>query len=110
MSNNGEDAAANVYKPRSRLSDHLDMDVPAPEPAPAFPPPEDPGVEARRLRFSALLEEFRETPVLVPLGDGPGPDGERGLLTADWNGVRFILAFSDGQALARYARAGRVPP
>lgn len=59
----------------------------------------------RRRRFTDLLEEFRSTPVLVPLGDGPGPDGERGMLTADWNGVRFILAFSDGQALARYARA-----
>lgn len=41
--------------------------------------------------------------MLVPLGEGPGPAGERGLLTADWNGVRFILAFSHGQALARYA-------
>jgi hypothetical protein len=51
------------------------------------------------------LDEFRHTPVLVPLGDVPGPDGERGLLTADSNGVRFILAFSDGQALARYAQA-----
>jgi hypothetical protein len=42
--------------------------------------------------------------VLVPLGDGPGPEEERGLLTADFNGVRFILAFSDQQALARYAQ------
>lgn len=89
---------------------------PTPEPAPgpmpepalvpaAGPVPEDPEVEARRRRFAELLEEFRRTPVLVPLGDGPGPDGERGLLTVDRNGVRFILAFSDGQALARYARA-----
>ncbi|WP_435848251.1 hypothetical protein [Streptomyces griseoluteus] len=41
----------------------------------------------------------------MPLGDGPGPEGERGLLTADLGGIRFILAFSDEQALARYAVA-----
>ncbi|WP_425276573.1 SseB family protein [Streptomyces diastatochromogenes] len=60
---------------------------------------------ARRRAFAALLGEFRRTSVLVPLGDGPGPDEERGLLTADLNGIRFILAFSDEQALARYAVA-----
>ncbi|WP_426568936.1 hypothetical protein [Streptomyces canus] len=104
--------------PRSRLEDYAEMTVPPrepadergappePEPAPApEPPPDDPEAEARRQRFIEVLEEFRRTPVLVPLGEGPGPDGERGLLTADWNGVRFILAFSDGQALARYAQA-----
>lgn len=63
------------------------------------------GAEARRREFAALLGEFRRTPVLVPLGDGPGPEDERGLLTADLGGVRFILAFSDEQALARYAVA-----
>ncbi|MEU9925208.1 hypothetical protein AB0H51_28670 [Streptomyces griseoluteus] len=63
------------------------------------------GAEARRREFAALLGEFRRTPVLVPLGDGPGPEGERGLLTADLGGIRFILAFSDEQALARYAVA-----
>jgi hypothetical protein len=113
------------YKvPRSRLEDYAEMTVPPREPAGGrVPPPEptaqptsepppaptpeldDPEVEARRQRFTELLEEFRRTPVLVPLGEGPGPDSERGLLTADWNGVRFILAFSDGQALARYAQA-----
>ncbi|MDF3298399.1 hypothetical protein P3H78_07085 [Streptomyces sp. K1PA1] len=59
----------------------------------------------RRREFAALLGEFRRTAVLVPLGDGAGPEGERGLLTADLGGVRFILAFSDEQALARYAVA-----
>ncbi|MEU0254185.1 hypothetical protein ABZ299_17135 [Streptomyces sp. NPDC006184] len=63
------------------------------------------GVAARKREFAVLLGEFRRTPVLVPLGDGPGPEGERGLLTADLGGVRFILAFSDEQALARYAIA-----
>lgn len=72
-----------------------------PEAAPA----EDPLVTRRRQEFEALLDEFRATPVLVPLGEGPGPDHERGLMTADLNGIRFILAFSDQQALARYAHA-----
>ena len=108
--------------PRSRLAEYAEMTVPPGDPAdervpltgrdtgPAAEPvpaaaSEDAEVEARRRRFTELLEEFRGTPVLVPLGEGGGPEGERGLLTADWNGVRFILAFSDGQALARYARA-----
>ncbi|MFH9968904.1 hypothetical protein ACH4PR_47825 [Streptomyces mirabilis] len=70
-------------------------------PEPALDAPE---VAARRREFAALLGEFRRTAVLVPLGEGPGPDGERGLLTADLGGIRFILAFSDEQALARYAQ------
>ncbi|MBB5930348.1 hypothetical protein [Streptomyces echinatus] len=73
---------------------------------PAAPLPDAPdGAERRRREFAVLLGEFRRTPVLVPLDDGPGPDSEPGLLTADFNGVRFILAFSDEQALARYAIA-----
>ncbi|WP_199841869.1 hypothetical protein [Streptomyces sp. CB01635] len=66
---------------------------------------ENPEVAARRRAFAELLGEFRRTAVLVPLGDGPGPAEERGLLTADSSGVRFLLAFSDEQALARYAQA-----
>lgn len=69
------------------------------------PVPEDPEVTARRREFLRLLGEFRRTAVLVPLGDFPGSEDERGLLTADFNGIRFILAFSDEQALARYAQA-----
>ncbi len=76
------------------MSDYADMAAPAAAES-----------AARSREFAELLVEFRQTAVLVPLGGGAGPDGERGLLTADWNGVRFILAFSDGQALARYARA-----
>ncbi|MEU7023805.1 hypothetical protein ABZ990_24535 [Streptomyces sp. NPDC046203] len=84
--------------------------VSEPEPDPESDPDpdpegEDPQVAAARLRFAELLEEFRQTPVLVPLGEGDGPDSERGLLTADFNGLRFILAFSDPPALARYAQA-----
>ncbi|MFJ9741023.1 hypothetical protein [Streptomyces sp. NPDC101166] len=120
--------------PRSRLDDYAEMTAPpreerpvvrgpwpdpgsgpiagAPGPEPALDDPaldepvlDDPEAEARRQRFLEVMEEFRRTPVLVPLGDGPGPDHEWGLLTADLNGVRFILAFSDGPALARYAQA-----
>ncbi|WP_411041703.1 hypothetical protein [Streptomyces collinus] len=119
VSENGEeDSTAHTRRPRSRLyeyMDDVDMDrnvpVPAeevPSPAPEEPQdsqdPQDPEVAAVRARFAELLAEFRRTPVLVPLGDGPGPVHERGMLTAHWNGVRFILAFSDEQALARYAR------
>jgi hypothetical protein len=99
--------------PRSRLAEYAEMTArPAPRdqvpterdhvPVPAR---EDAEIEEARQEFADLLDEFRRTAVLVPLGDGLGPDGERGLLTADWEGVRFILAFSDGPALARYAQA-----
>jgi hypothetical protein len=118
--------------PRSRLADYAEMSgVPAaearvtPSPSPSLSPPQpdpqpavrsveavveypvadDPEVDARRRAFAALLGEFRRTAVLVPLGDEGGPDGEPGLLTADFNGIRFLLAFSDEQALARYAQA-----
>ncbi|UIZ14504.1 hypothetical protein LZ559_19980 [Streptomyces sp. R527F] len=66
---------------------------------------DDPEVVSRKREFARLLGEFRRTAVLVPLGDEPGPEEERGMLTADFNGIRFILAFSDEQALARYAQA-----
>lgn len=46
--------------------------------------------------FAERLGEFRRTAVLVPLVDG-------GLWTADWGGVRWICAFSDEAALARFA-------
>ncbi|MFI7340179.1 hypothetical protein ACIBUY_19870 [Streptomyces sp. NPDC050085] len=76
----------------------------APEPRRAIPPlAEDPGVAQRRRDFAELLGEFRRTAVLVPFGSEPGTDDEQGWLTADLNGIRFILAFSDEQALARYA-------
>ncbi|RVU23081.1 hypothetical protein EOT10_18630 [Streptomyces antnestii] len=78
---------------------------PAPEPVGPHPAAEESEVAARRRAFARILGEFRRTAVLVPLADEPGPEEERGLLTADFNGIRFILAFSDEQALARYARA-----
>ncbi|MGV9319725.1 hypothetical protein [Streptomyces sp. NPDC003660] len=70
---------------------------------PGIAPGQTAEVASRRREFAELLGEFRRTPVLVPLG--ADPDGEEALLTADFNGIRFILAFSDEQALARYATA-----
>ncbi|MEU6913694.1 SseB family protein [Streptomyces olindensis] len=51
-----------------------------------------------RSEFAVLLEAFRDAAVLVPLYHG-------GWLTADFGGIRWILAFSDESALARYALA-----
>ncbi|MFI2761694.1 hypothetical protein ACH5A3_22915 [Streptomyces echinatus] len=100
MVEHGGDTTATGHTRRSRLYDYVDMagaDQPRPDAREE--------TERRRRAFAVVLGEFRRTPVLVPLGDGPGPDAERGLLTADLGGVRFILAFSDEQALARYAIA-----
>ncbi|SED01497.1 hypothetical protein SAMN05428939_3939 [Streptomyces sp. TLI_105] len=46
-----------------------------------------------------MLGEFRRTAVLVPF------DEQDSLWTADFNGVRWICAFSDEDALARFAAA-----
>ncbi|WP_345647591.1 hypothetical protein [Streptomyces tremellae] len=62
-------------------------------------------VARRRRALAELLGEFRRTAVLAPLGEGPGSEEERGFLCADLNRVRFLLAFSDEAALARYALA-----
>jgi hypothetical protein len=60
--------------------------------------PLDAEAEARRREFEAVLELFRTTAVVVPRRD-------EGWLTVDFGGVRWILAFSDESALARYAVA-----
>lgn len=52
-----------------------------------------------RREFARLLGEFRRTAVLVPF------DASESLWTADFNGVRWICAFSDEEALARFAVA-----
>jgi len=102
----GTAAADAVRAPAEALEPPQDDPPPEDPKDPEYPEdPEGPEVAARRRAFAKLLDEFRRTPVLVPLGDGPGPDEERGLLTADFDGIRFILAFSDEQALARYAQA-----
>ncbi|GAA2075793.1 hypothetical protein GCM10009801_30760 [Streptomyces albiaxialis] len=52
----------------------------------------------------ALVGELRRTAVLVLTS------GEDGIVTAPYGGVRWILAFTDEEALARYAHARRSPP
>ncbi|MEU1704756.1 hypothetical protein ABZ478_05055 [Streptomyces sp. NPDC005706] len=65
----------------------------------SVPAPEAVDVRRRRREFAALLGEFRRTAVLVPL------DADENPLTADQEGVRWILAFSNEPALARFAIA-----
>lgn len=66
--------------------------------APPEPKAEQPVSSARR-EFAILLGEFRRTAVLVPF------DTYGSLWTADQNGVRWICAFSNEEALARFAQA-----
>ncbi|MFE8990171.1 hypothetical protein ACFYMI_20515 [Streptomyces collinus] len=69
-------------------------------PTAAAPSPGSTDDTARaRREFSALLGEFRRTPVLVPLGEDEAP------LVGDYGGIRWIYAFSDESALARFAVA-----
>ncbi|MEU7294013.1 SseB family protein [Streptomyces exfoliatus] len=66
----------------------------------AVPDPEGGGeVAGARREFARLLGEFRRTAVLVPF------DAQESLWTADFGGVRWICAFSDEEALARFAVA-----
>ncbi|MHC5903062.1 hypothetical protein ACVNF4_03985 [Streptomyces sp. S6] len=53
----------------------------------------------RRREFAALLGEFRRAPVLLPLAEDDVP------LVADLGGIRWIYAFSNEEALARFAIA-----
>ncbi|MGW4158452.1 SseB family protein [Streptomyces sp. NPDC004788] len=72
--------------------------LPRHAPLPARGGTRDAQAAARRREFAAVLALFRETAVLVPRRD-------RSWLTVDLGGVRWILAFSDESALARYALA-----
>jgi hypothetical protein len=53
----------------------------------------------RQRTFRARLGEFRRRRVLVPHGDNGAA------LTVEMHGARWLLAFTDEPALARYARA-----
>lgn len=61
--------------------------------------PEADEVARRRREFAALLGEFRRTAVLLPITEDETP------LTGDHGGIRWIYAFSDEAALARFAIA-----
>ncbi|MEU3202287.1 SseB family protein [Streptomyces cyaneofuscatus] len=91
---------------RSRLAELADWTVagareedtpPASERTPADNPADQ--LSVARREFARLLGEFRRTAVLVPF------DAYGSLWTADQNGVRWICAFSDEEALARFALA-----
>ncbi|MEV7909188.1 SseB family protein [Streptomyces griseus] len=106
MTDNGDDIAEPVR--RSKLADLADSTVPVnpagtttPVTRPAAKPAEKPVEELATARraFAILLGEFRRTAVLVPF------DTYGSLWTADQNGVRWICAFSDEEALARFAQA-----
>ena len=60
-------------------------------------------LRAGRGKPQALVGEFRRTPLLVPVVDG-------GLMTGVFGGVRWIYAFTDEAALARFARARGAAP
>ncbi|WP_256341353.1 SseB family protein [Streptomyces sp. TLI_105] len=119
MSDNGDEVPG--IQPFSRLAELAEAPVEAaptdtaavPEEPPAHVAAEAGGVaeglpvpavsddvlgEAQR-EFAQLLGEFRRTAVLVPF------DEQDSLWTADFNGVRWICAFSDEDALARFAAA-----
>ncbi|MGW2642579.1 hypothetical protein [Streptomyces sp. NPDC001348] len=114
MSEHGGDIDSSARIPRSRLYDYVDL-ARADQPEatgsetsegttsadPAAPSTDAADAVARRRReFAVLLGEFRRTAVLVPL------DTENGApLTADFGGIRWIYAFSDEHALARFALA-----
>ncbi|MCY0950353.1 SseB family protein [Streptomyces sp. H27-S2] len=103
MSDNGDDISG-----PERVSRLLELtDWPASEEAaapnaasvPAGEPSADDTLATARRGFARLLGEFRRTAVLVPF------DPYGSLWTADRDGVRWICAFSDEAALARFARA-----
>lgn len=97
MVENGDD----ISRPDgpSRLAELADWHASAEAAAPETgPTPEDELAAARR-QFAVLLGEFRRAAVLVPI------DEYGSLWSADQGGVRWICAFSDEEALARFARA-----
>ncbi|MET8979206.1 hypothetical protein ABZX85_26695 [Streptomyces sp. NPDC004539] len=126
MAENGGEETAGPVRP-SRLRDYLDpppgnpqssqgglgpvsgtefgktADAAAelPPPPPSAPPQNasEPAEAARRREFAALLGGFRRTPVLLPLAEGGAP------LVADFGGIRWIYAFSNEEALSRFAIA-----
>ncbi|MEV7087262.1 SseB family protein [Streptomyces sp. NPDC093085] len=68
-------------------------------PPPSAAEPAQDRIAAARAEFAALLGAFRRTAVLVP------DNAEGGLWTAEQGGIRWICAFSDEAALARFAVA-----
>ena len=105
MGNGGRNAGATGEAGgirRSRLLDYAEMGEVGPPPAPAgvSEPLISDDVAARaRHEFAVLLGEFRRTAVLVPTDPDNAP------LVGDFGGIRWIYAFSNESALARFAIA-----
>ncbi|MEI5033160.1 SseB family protein [Streptomyces sp. S1A(2023)] len=97
MTDHGDDIPAPGRR-RSRLADLADWTV-SEAAAKAAPPEPEQSLASARREFAILLGEFRRTAVLVPF------DAHGSLWTADQNGVRWICAFSNEEALARFAQA-----
>ncbi|MFG2536998.1 SseB family protein [Streptomyces sp. NPDC048511] len=97
----GGDGIPEQQRRRSRLADLDDLSGPPPERARAATSgkAEQDQLRTARREFAVLLGEFRRTAVLVPL------DEAGDLWSAEQNGVRWICAFSDEAALARFAQA-----
>lgn len=97
----GGDGIPEQQRRRSRLADLDDLSGPPPERARAATSGEAEQDQLRTARreFAVLLGEFRRAAVLVPL------DEAGDLWSAEQNGVRWICAFSDEAALARFAQA-----
>ncbi|MEU8888097.1 SseB family protein [Streptomyces sp. NPDC048442] len=100
MTDNGDDIPK--QQPVSMLAELVDAPVPPASPDGTRAVPQGPKqadvVEARR-EFARLLGEFRRHTALVPFDDRGSP------WTADFHKVRWICAFSDEEALARFAQA-----
>ncbi|MFJ4522285.1 hypothetical protein ACIP4Y_15280 [Streptomyces sp. NPDC088810] len=92
MAEHGGDANSTGNARRSRLYDYVDTAI-SEQPETTGDP------EYRRREFAVLLGEFRRTAVLVPV------DGDDVPLSGDFGGARWIYAFSNEQALARFALA-----
>ncbi|TVZ82696.1 hypothetical protein FB157_1245 [Streptomyces sp. BK340] len=98
MADHGGGADSSGPIRRSRLAEYAEpADADASPVTPASSEAED--IARRRREFAAVLGEFRRTAVLLPV------DAEETPLTADYGGIRWILAFSNESALARFAIA-----
>ena len=102
MGDGGETSGETGGVRRSRLLDYAETAEAGPPPAPvgdSDPLISDDAMARERHEFAVLLGEFRRTAVLVPT------DSDNAPLVGDFGGIRWIYAFSNESALARFAIA-----